>query len=117
MIRQVLLKDISMSFLFCLESQANLPDYKAMNDILYSKHLFLPHWRNSEVSIFYFANLNSIPTSDPQIKGEQSENCIRRTQRLEELWRTQLIGLLVYLISILHPTKAPMSEENEKPVW
>ena len=30
MIRQVLLKDISMSFLFCLESQAYLPDYKAM---------------------------------------------------------------------------------------
>ena len=78
---------------------------------------FLLHFRNPEVSMFYFAYLISILTSDPQIKGEQSENCIRRTQRPGELWRTQVIGLLVYLIPILLPTKAPMSEENEKPVW
>ena len=83
----------------------------------YFENTGLLHWRNPEVSIFYFAYLISMLTSAPQIKGEQSENCIRLVQRPVELWRTQMLVLLVYLIPILVLTKAPMSEENEKPVW
>ena len=85
--------------------------------MFYFENTGLLHWRNPEVSIFYFAYLISMLTSAPQIKGEQSENCIRLVQRPVELWRTQMLVLLVYLIPILVLTKAPMSEENEKPVW